>query len=81
MPAFFSFIKSVFSEPDGTGSCARVLSVVLTTASIGWITHIVLHTHTIPPLDGVATLIAAPYGINKLLTKAGEVFKKDDGKQ
>ncbi len=66
---FIAFIKSVFSEPDGTGSTARVLSGVLAVASICWISHIVLKTHALPDMAGVAALITAPYGANKIITK------------
>ena len=67
--AFLAFLKSVFSESDGTGSFARILSAVLAVGSIIWITHIVLHTHVIPPLSDITLFIGAPYATNKIATK------------
>jgi len=62
-------MKSVFSEPDGTGSFARVLSAVLAIAGIVWVSHVVIRTHVIPPLSDLAVFVASPYATNKLVTK------------
>jgi hypothetical protein len=69
---FFTFLKSVFSEPTGEGSCARVLSAVFAVAAIAWVTHVVIHTHAIPPLTDITVWISAPYAVNKVTTAAGK---------
>jgi hypothetical protein len=81
LDAFLKFLKSVFSEADGTGSCSRILSAVFSLAVIGWVTHIVLKTHAIPPLGDATTLIAAPYGINKVATKIADAVSALAGKK
>jgi hypothetical protein len=72
LDGFLAWLKSVFSETDGRGSCARVLSAGLAVAVCVWVTHIVRVTHALPPLGDATTLILAPYGANKVLTKAAE---------
>lgn len=64
----FGFLKSVLSEADGSGSFARVASGIAVLASIGWVTHIVLKTHTIPPLTDLTIFNTSIYGINKIPT-------------
>jgi hypothetical protein len=64
-----NFIKSIFSEDDGSGSASRVLMVVHAIAGIFWGTHVVWHTHALPDavsLSGVTAFISAPYAINKM---------------
>lgn len=59
------FVKSVFSESDGTGSWGRIGSFAALLAVIGWVTHIVIYTHTIPDLTGSTAFVGTPYLINK----------------
>lgn len=62
-----SFFREVFSE-DGEGSASRVMMLVHGLAGIGWITHVVVHSHTVPDaatLAGVTAFSSAPYAINK----------------
>jgi hypothetical protein len=73
--AFDSFkkaLREVMSEPGATGtlSWGRVASSVALVAAIAWVTHMVLITRAIPPLDGVITFTMAPYGNNKVVTAA-----------
>lgn len=72
-----AFLKSVFSEPDGTGSASRVLSGVVIVATLGWITYLVLTTHILPDLSGASLFVGAGfsgYGVNKLAA----AMKKED---
>jgi hypothetical protein len=64
----FAFLKSVFSESDGSGSFARVASGTALVASIAWVTHIVMKTHVIPPLTDLTIFNTSIYGINKIPT-------------
>jgi hypothetical protein len=68
--AFFAFLKSVFSENDGTGSFSRVAGGIIVCFTVGWVTHVVWRTHIVPDLTGPAAFLAAgsgsTYGINKL---------------
>lgn len=67
-----SFVRSVLSEPDGTGSAARVCTVLSVLAAIGWVTFLVVRNHAIPDLTNVATWLAittgSTYGLNKVAT-------------
>jgi len=63
-----SFLREVFSE-DGQGSFSRVASGFHVAAALGWITHVVWHTHALPDpaaLAAIAGFVVAPYGANKL---------------
>lgn len=62
------FVKEVFSE-NGQGSFSRVAQGSIVFAVIGWVTYLVLKTHSMPDLSGpslfVGTGAAGHYGINK----------------
>jgi hypothetical protein len=76
---FFTFAKSVLSEPDGTGSASRVLTVALAgvaSAVLIVIVNHVIHVNNvaelatwlgaIPVIIGALVLFfTAPYGVNK----------------
>lgn len=71
-----TFLKSTFSEPDGTGSASRVLALVAILSNIVWVSFVVIKTHAMPDLSGSAMYIGASfsgYAANKIST----VFKKD----
>jgi hypothetical protein len=64
-----SFIKSTFSEDDGTGSASRVLMALHALAGIAWGTHVVWHTHQLPDavsMSGITAFVSAPYAIDRL---------------
>ena len=58
------------SEPgaNGTLSWGRVASSICLIAAIVWISHILIHTHALPALDGITGFVAAPYASNKVAT-------------
>jgi hypothetical protein len=61
------FLRSVFSESDGTGSWSRFGAFLSLSAVIGWVSMVVHHTHAIPDVGGLAfflTATNAPYGVN-----------------
>jgi len=65
------FIKQAFMD-SGVPSSSRLLSAVCSFASIGWITHIVMHTHAMPDvatLGGVTAFSVAHYSANRLTQK------------
>ena len=67
----FSFIKSTFSETDGTGSASRVLAGSTVLSTLVWISYIVFRYHTIPDLGGASLFVTAGfsgYGVNKVTT-------------
>lgn len=69
MNRLLAFLKSTFSEPDGTGSASRVLGGSVVGASIVWISYIVFTTHHLPDLGGAAAYVTAGfsgYGMNKI---------------
>ena len=63
-----SFWREVFSEPgaEGTGSASRVTMFLFALAAVGWVTHIIVKTHTVPDLLNIAVFVASPYGVNQL---------------
>lgn len=64
-----NFIKSIFSEDDGTGSASRLLLVLHSLVGCAWGTHVVVHTHTLPDavsMAGVTAFVTAPYAVNKI---------------
>jgi len=67
------FWKSVFCEPDGTGSYSRVSGAAMVLAVIGWGTYIVIHKGVMPSLGEATGLTTAGYVANKL----SGMFKKD----
>jgi hypothetical protein len=64
-----SFLKSTFSEADGTGSATRVLAGGGVLSTIVWVSFIVFTQHHLPDLGGAAMFVSASfsgYGINKI---------------
>jgi hypothetical protein len=64
-----NFIKSIFSEDDGSGSASRLLMVAHAIMGCIWGTHVVYHSHALPDpvsLAGVTAFITAPYAVNKM---------------
>jgi len=79
LKAFFSYIKSVYSEPDGTGSSSRILTTILAFVSAGVVCVITGHLVKITDvailtawltsfpivISALVLLFTAPYGVNK----------------
>jgi hypothetical protein len=75
-----TFLKSTFSEPDGTGSATRVLGGAVVASTIIWVSYLVIKTHTLPDLTSPSLFVGAGfsgYGMNKLSC----AFKRNDDKQ
>ncbi len=77
------FWRGVFSEPEGTPSVTRVLTALITSFALGWVTAIVVtHLHrkyepVFPDFAGLVMLVAALYSANRI----GNYFdNKGDGK-
>lgn len=74
-----SFIRSMFSESDGSISEARVQSMLHCIAGISWISMFMVHNQfhlpDIATLGGISTFIVGPYAVNKVST----MFGKDQG--
>lgn len=63
-----SFWREVFSE-GGQGSFSRVASGFHTAGALAWISHFVMHTHSLPDattLTGLAAFVISPYGASKV---------------
>lgn len=71
-----NFLRSAFSESDGTGSSSRLLSAIIIVASLSWITIVVVHTKALPDLASISVFVSSTvgvlYGINKISTKASD---------
>lgn len=72
--------REIFSEPSGMLSWGRVASAIALVAGLGWVTHIVISTHSLPALDGITAFVLGPYGANKVAT-AVQAFAGKDGPQ
>ncbi len=63
------FLRSTFSEPDGTGSASRVLAGATVGSCLIWISYIVFSQHALPDLGGASMFVTAGgslYGVNKI---------------
>lgn len=69
------FFVSAFSEPNSTSiSWGRLASTLTLISSICWVTFLLIKNHAMPDLTGPTSFGLAPYGTNKILTKAGEIW-------
>jgi hypothetical protein len=74
---FYAYLKSTFSEADGTGSATRFLAGGGVLATIIWVSFIVFTQRHLPDLSGASLFVSASfsgYGVNKIAGMA----KKDD---
>ncbi len=74
------FIRQAFSDGNAPSS-SRIISAVLSMAAIGWITHVVLHTHALPggvETAGITALTTSHYVANRITEVIG---KKKDSQQ
>jgi hypothetical protein len=65
----FAYLRSSFSEADGTGSATRLLAGGGVLSTIIWVSYIVILTGHLPDLGGAAMFVSASfsgYGINKI---------------
>jgi hypothetical protein len=65
----FAYLRSTFSEADGTGSATRLLAGGGVLATIVWVSYIVVLTGHLPDLGGAAMFVSASfsgYAINKV---------------
>jgi hypothetical protein len=75
---FWTYLKSTFSEADGTGSATRFLAGGGVLSAIVWVSYIVFTQKHLPDLGGAAMWVSScfsGYGINKV---AGVLTKKDE---
>jgi len=75
-----AFLKSTFSEADGSASASRVLAGSTVLSTLLWITYLVILNHVLPDLGGAAMFITAGfsgYGVNKV----ARAFGKEDDKR
>lgn len=74
--AELSFLRSVLSEPDGSGSAARVLTSLVVIAALVWISFLVFTHKSFPDFVGVTTWVvtvaSSLYGVNKVSTAFGK---------
>ena len=82
------FIRSVFSEPDGTGSLSRILTFLLSIVACGVLWKVIQHITQITDVQAlmawlgslpliVSALVlffTAPYGVNKGTTSISDVI-------
>jgi hypothetical protein len=79
IPHPLKFIREALSDEDGLASWSRIASSAILVVSLVWVTKIVLLTHQIPSLDGVITMICAPYTINLAHGFASNAFAIKSG--
>jgi hypothetical protein len=64
-----AFLKSTFSESDGSASASRVLAGSTVASCLVWISYIVIRTHSLPDLGGASLFVTSGfsgYGVNKI---------------
>ena len=63
-------VREIHSEPGpgGTLSWGRIAASASLIASIAWVTKVLIHTGTLPPLDGISGFVVAPYAANRVAT-------------
>jgi hypothetical protein len=80
----FAFLKSVFSESDGTGSFARVSVGFIIFGVMSGILFLIFKNHALPDLSGptafVTTSSTTLYGVNKIVTVYQNTHNGDDTK-
>lgn len=68
------WIRSAFSESDGTGSASRLIMLFHSIAVLVWISHGIWHGQPFPDaatLGGASAFIVSPYASNKIPTMFG----------
>ncbi len=75
------FFKQAFSD-NGSPSSSRIISAVCALAAIGWISHVVIHTHALPggvETGGITAFTTSHYIANRITTAFGNKDKQSDG--
>lgn len=70
------FLKSTFSEVDGTASASRVLAGSTVMCTLIWVSYLVITNHSLPDLSGASLFVTSGfsgYGVNQV----SRCFKKD----
>lgn len=65
----FGYLRSTFSEADGTGSATRLLAGGGVLSTIVWVSYLVFTQHHLPDLGGASMFVSASfsgYAINKV---------------
>jgi hypothetical protein len=73
----FSKLWTFFAEDDGMGSMSRLMSFISMSLIAFWVSHVVLHTHSIPDLHNPAYFLTAGnvlYIGNKIHAGATAIF-------
>lgn len=70
------FWRTAFSESDGTGSLARVISAIVAINTLFIADLVAIHIKAIPDLTTLSvftsSIIGVLYGVNKISTKASD---------
>lgn len=80
MKSLFGFLRSVFSESDGTGSWSRIGSLLIVLSTLAWVTHVVWKTHAIPDLGGATGFMTTGAGTLYATNKASSIMSAITGK-
>ena len=64
------FLRSILSEPNGSGSTARLCVLLVVIFALLWVTYLVCLKREIPALEGLTVWVVGTttslYGVNKL---------------
>jgi hypothetical protein len=69
-----AYLKSAFSEVDGTGSASRLLALLSILANMVWVTYLVIRNHVMPDLTGSAMYVGASF-TGYAANKVSDAFK------
>jgi hypothetical protein len=68
----FSVFKNSVDDSNTSVNPAHVIALAITAAAIFWVSWIVIHTRTMPDLNGIAYLLGGSGAVN-LAHKAEEI--------
>lgn len=74
----FAYIKSAFSEVDGTGSATRILAGATVGSTLVWISFIVFTQRHLPDLSGPSLFVTSGFS-GYAANKAGRALGSDKG--
>jgi hypothetical protein len=58
------FLKAIFDDRDKSVNASHCIAFLLTLSSVVWVSYLVLKTHVLPELSGVAYLLGGSGAMN-----------------
>jgi hypothetical protein len=58
------FLKAIFDDRDKSVNASHCIAFLLTVSSVVWVSYLVIKTHVLPELSGVAYLLGGSGAMN-----------------